>query len=364
MASRAWLSLYPAAENTAPSIQHLIDLGAVIVGKTRLSQLVTGAYGTADGVDFGVPHNARGDGMQEPSSSSSGAGAAAGAYKWLDMSIGTDTGGSVRAPAAYNGAFGFRPSTGAVNMSGILPSSPAFDTLGFLASEAASFAEYGRQLYSTNDTFRQYPELPRQLLYMIDPRPDSQTASPGFFPTTANPAAEPIFEQFVQALEGLLGIQRTKVDFYARFEQKFGMIPPAYIGKAWSLITGYDQYHVIGKQFVADYQAANAEHHPILDPPVQQHWEYAQGATVQERDLWVRRKDAFTHFVESEFMARNSSQSCSNALTVFPTNVGVPSYKSDYHMPKPIFEGWNRYSIAQLGQVPEVIIPIGQVPYQ
>lgn len=48
MGSRAWLSLYPPASSTAPCIQRLIDLGAVIVGKTRLSQFANGQYGTAD----------------------------------------------------------------------------------------------------------------------------------------------------------------------------------------------------------------------------------------------------------------------------------------------------------------------------
>lgn len=363
MASRAWLSLYPAATSTAPSIQRLVDMGGIIVGKTRLSQFATGAYGTADGVDYGVPHNLRGDGYQEPSSSSSGAGAAAGAYAWLDMSIGTDTGGSVRAPAAHNGAFGFRPSQGTLGMAGILPSSPSMDTIGLLGNDAKAFANYGRHLYGGNETLGKPAALPRQLLYLVDPHPEVGTPSPGFFPTL-NSLAAPVFEAFVADLEGLLQTQRIEIDFYERFRQSFGVLPPEYIGKAWSLITAYDQWHGVGKQFISDYRTANGGHHPVVDPPVLQHWLHGQReVTEKQRHFWGRRKERFQRFIASELMDRNSTVTCSNAITVFPTNVGIPAYKSDYHVEGPLFEGWNRFSIAQLGQVPEVVIPIGQIPY-
>jgi Asp-tRNA(Asn)/Glu-tRNA(Gln) amidotransferase A subunit family amidase len=63
-------------------------------------------------VDYLAPFNARGDGYQDPGSSSAGPGAAIDAYSWLDIALGTDSGGSIRIPADLNGVYGNRPSHG------------------------------------------------------------------------------------------------------------------------------------------------------------------------------------------------------------------------------------------------------------
>ena len=230
MSSRAWLSLYPAARQTAPAIQRLLDLGAVIVGKTRFSQFANGEYGTADSVDFSVPFSIRGEGYQDPSSSSSGAGAAAGAYSWIDLHLGSDTGGSVRAPAGVNGAFGNRPSQGAMDLSGALPLSPSMDTAALLGLDARAFAEHCKLYYGGNSTFRSAASFPKKLNYLVDPAASVNQPTPGFFPVQ-NPDAAPVYEQFVQLLEGLLQTKRVEVDLYAQFYQHFGVYPPEYVGR-------------------------------------------------------------------------------------------------------------------------------------
>ena len=363
MGNRAWLSLYPAVNATAPCLQRLVDLGAIIVGKTRLSQFANGEYGTADNVDFAVPFNPRGDNYQDPSSSSSGAGAGQGSYGFIDMSIGSDTGGSVRAPAGVNGAFGNRPSQGAIDLTGVLPLSPEMDTSAFLTTDAHKFQEYGKIYYGGNSTFKSYPDFPKKLLYMVNPNASVDTPSPGFFPSS-NPDAAPIYEKFVAALEGYLGIQRTIVDFYAHFNDSFGVLPPDYIGPAWSLLTSYEQWNIVGKPFTSEYMAQHDGDIPFVDPPIRINWDYAiDNLTETNRTFYLERKGEFQRFIASEFMDMNSTSSCSNALTVFPLATGQPSYKSAYHLASTIFNGWNRYSISQLGQVPEVVIPIGQVNY-
>jgi hypothetical protein len=86
--NRAWYHLYPPANVTGPAVQSLIDAGAIVVGKMKTSQFANGEAATADWVDYHSPFNPRGDGYQDPSSSSSGPGAGEGAYPWLDISIG------------------------------------------------------------------------------------------------------------------------------------------------------------------------------------------------------------------------------------------------------------------------------------
>ncbi len=91
LSPRAWGELYEEATVTAPAVQILIDQGAVVVGKSKLTQFAETEYPTADWVDYHCPFNPRGDGYLTPEGSSAGAAAALAAYAWLDMSIGTDS---------------------------------------------------------------------------------------------------------------------------------------------------------------------------------------------------------------------------------------------------------------------------------
>lgn len=94
--SRAWEELYPERDATSPAVMKLIDLGATVVGKTRLTQFAETEYPTADWVDFHCPFNPRGDGYLTPEGSTTGGGAALASYDWLDVSIGTDSESCVR----------------------------------------------------------------------------------------------------------------------------------------------------------------------------------------------------------------------------------------------------------------------------
>jgi Asp-tRNA(Asn)/Glu-tRNA(Gln) amidotransferase A subunit family amidase len=89
--SRAYGELYGIASTSARAVQKLLDLGAVIVGKTGMSQFADAEDPTGDFIDFHAPWNPRGDGLRSPGGSSFGAGAATGAYDWLDFAVGTDS---------------------------------------------------------------------------------------------------------------------------------------------------------------------------------------------------------------------------------------------------------------------------------
>lgn len=91
--SRSYFALDKIANETGPALQALIDLGAVVVGKTKTTQFALGEAPTADYVDQLAPFNPRGDGYQNPQGSSSGSAAGVAAYEWLDFGTGSDTGG-------------------------------------------------------------------------------------------------------------------------------------------------------------------------------------------------------------------------------------------------------------------------------
>lgn len=91
LGNRAYAELYGERSQSAKLIQTLLDNGAVVVGKTKLSAFAGSENPPAQCIDYFPPWNVRGDGYQGPSGSSSGAAAAAAGYEWLDHSIGTDS---------------------------------------------------------------------------------------------------------------------------------------------------------------------------------------------------------------------------------------------------------------------------------
>lgn len=88
--NRAYYELYPPPKKTAACIQILSDAGADIVGTTKLASFAA-TEEPVECIDYQAPWNPRADGYQSPAGSSSGSGAAAAAYGWLDITIGSDS---------------------------------------------------------------------------------------------------------------------------------------------------------------------------------------------------------------------------------------------------------------------------------
>ena len=119
----------PATQD-AVIVQRLRAAGAVIIGKTNMTEFAYSGLGLNP--HWGTPGNARDPG-RVPGGSSSGAGVAA-ALGLCDIAIGTDTGGSVRIPAALNGVTGFKPTAARVPREGAYPLSYTLDSIGPLAA--------------------------------------------------------------------------------------------------------------------------------------------------------------------------------------------------------------------------------------
>ncbi|HUI13749.1 MAG TPA: amidase [Xanthobacteraceae bacterium] len=118
------------ARADAPVVQRLRAAGAVIVGKTNMTEFAFSGIGANP--HFGTPGNPR-DRARVPGGSSSGA-AVAVADGMCEVAIGTDTGGSVRVPAALCGLVGFKPSRQRIPTDGAFPLSQTLDSIGPIAS--------------------------------------------------------------------------------------------------------------------------------------------------------------------------------------------------------------------------------------
>lgn len=129
--SLALKSRVPARD--AEVLARATRMGSVALGKTTMTELAFSGLGINP--KFGTPANPH-DGKVErvPGGSSAGAGVSV-AAGLAPAAIGTDTGGSVRIPAAWNGLVGLKTSAGRLPLAGTVPLSPTFDTVGPLAKD-------------------------------------------------------------------------------------------------------------------------------------------------------------------------------------------------------------------------------------
>jgi aspartyl-tRNA(Asn)/glutamyl-tRNA(Gln) amidotransferase subunit A len=131
------------AEEAAPAgadaviVRRLRNAGAVIVAKTNMTEFAFSGIGANP--HFGTPGNPR-DRARVPGGSSAGAPVAV-ADGMCEIAIGTDTGGSVRVPAALCGIVGFKPSRQRVPTQGAFPLSKTLDSIGPLARSVADCAK-------------------------------------------------------------------------------------------------------------------------------------------------------------------------------------------------------------------------------
>jgi aspartyl-tRNA(Asn)/glutamyl-tRNA(Gln) amidotransferase subunit A len=121
------------ADSDAPAIQRLRDAGAVIVGKTNLHEF---AFGTTNEDSAYGPARNPYDPSRSPGGSSGGSAASVAAGMAL-ATLGTDTGGSIRIPAAACGIVGLKPTYGEVSVRGVVPLSQTLDHAGPLANTVA-----------------------------------------------------------------------------------------------------------------------------------------------------------------------------------------------------------------------------------
>jgi aspartyl-tRNA(Asn)/glutamyl-tRNA(Gln) amidotransferase subunit A len=117
------------AERDAPCVSHLRQAGAVFIGKTNLHEFAFGT--TNEDSAYGPARNPH-DPQRSPGGSSGGS-AASVAAGMAFATIGTDTGGSIRIPAAACGIVGLKPAFGEVSTAGVVPLSRTFDHVGPLA---------------------------------------------------------------------------------------------------------------------------------------------------------------------------------------------------------------------------------------
>ncbi|KAL2754017.1 hypothetical protein ACRALDRAFT_2048579 [Sodiomyces alcalophilus JCM 7366] len=136
----------------ATIVRQLRDRGAVVVGKTNMDEFGMGSHSTHS--SHGPVLNPLADAHPTSAGGSSGGSAVAVRVGDADIALGTDTGGSIRLPAAYCGVVGYKPSYGMLSRWGVVPYANSLDTVGLFARDVTTIEKlvFGTKLDEEHDS--------------------------------------------------------------------------------------------------------------------------------------------------------------------------------------------------------------------
>ncbi|KAL5527170.1 hypothetical protein ACEPAG_5961 [Sanghuangporus baumii] len=350
--NRAFYSLYGVRNVTSPAVGRLVTLGSDIIGITKTVQFANGDRATADWVDYHAPFVLRGDGYREPSGSSTGAGASTSAHEWVDVGIGSDTGGSIRGPAGANGIYGIRPSVGAITLADVMPLSDVLDTAGYLTRDPYLFRDFGKAWYAENESFRSYPSFPKEFLL-----------SSSFAAVDA--AASAIYTDFFAKLAGLLGATTQNFSIAETWNatNPVGVPVNVYLNETYPTLIAHHQWTAVGSELFADYAAANGGRSPHINPAVLRRWQYGQekGEAGYAEELVHRQ--VFEEWAANNFLI-DDPETCSKSIYLYPQSSGTYSSRETYFLgPSGLPIGFSDSHVAVFGRSPDIVIPLGQVSY-
>lgn len=357
------------------SLTRELDLGAVIVGKQKTSQFASGAD-PWEWTDVQPPFNPRGDGYLTCSASSAGGACAVAAYDWLDYSIGTDTGQSVRRPAAVAGVFGNRPSQGLMSTDGVMPISFATDTLGVFSRDPVRWAYFAEKWYTPSlyqnrsatglPMLQEYPygsdhvDIPSRILYTTDYLP------------MQNPKAEALLQGVIQNLKHHFNMSVEPFSFSVSIDSL--SVPgvqnlTTYLDQL-AVLWEYDQLVAFADPFLEKYAAKFNGSYPPLDRPNRESFR-APAPTASRHSNALAARANFTQAWQDHVFGRQTEQKCSDSIVIYDIGGGgVPSFR-EHNLN--LDQGSRFLAASGLGKMggdmcsfvgcADFTVPIGQVPY-
>jgi len=257
------LALSGIKPRTAPTVQKLLDAGARFVGKTHTDELAFSMNGK--NAHFGTPRN--GAAPDRICGGSSCGSASAVSNSLCDFALGTDTGGSVRAPANHCGLYGIRPTHGRVSLAKALDLAPSFDTCGYFARDIATFARVSDVLLGSDPA-----PLPKRVRLL---RPTDLWAL----------LESPVQEALAPAAKRIEGVLGTATQVTATFD---------------SLDSLYWNFrYVQGREaWIADGPFIE-RHAPPLGPGVADRFAWAKGVTDAQFNEGTAYRARFTAHMET-----------------------------------------------------------------
>jgi allophanate hydrolase len=247
------------AGESAAVVERLLAAGAIVIGKTNLDQFATGLVGVRS--PYGVPRNTfNPDYVPGGSSSGSAVAVAAGL---ASFSLGTDTAGSGRVPAAFNNLVGLKPTRGLVSTRGVLPACRSLDCVsifGLTAADTAAVLRVARGYDALDPFSRREAAPPRTMPRSFSgarigvPRNDQLE----FF---GNPETPPLFSQAVERLGG----ERVTIDFSPFLEAARLLYEGPWVAERYLAIREFIEQHPGALHPVTAQIIGGAKKHSAID---------------------------------------------------------------------------------------------------
>ncbi|KAH7171286.1 amidase signature domain-containing protein [Dactylonectria macrodidyma] len=368
--SRAYYDLCSEIKETAPLVEMLLRLGAVLIGKTKLTQFANGED-PQEWIDYTCPWNPRGDGYQNPDTSSSGSASAVSSYDWVDFAVGSDTCGSIACPAAAQGIFAIRFTQGALPREGVFRlNEDAYsiyiqvchlDSVGFFARDVELLSHITSHWLSANGGVHDQSDcnlsVPTDVIY-----PWSS------FPHQA-PDTLDTHDRFVASLAEFTKGARIELDIDDKWKQTCPLGSGLSIYDDLSKTTAH--LHLAGfsdavKPFREEYWRKFGKD-PYLDRVNGEKMRVAETSLTPDiRHEMVQQKDAFSRFVREKLIkSAGKASDTFAAVMVWPFNPQEPQYRDAYPPLTPhVNWRWDVDYTAPLAGLPQVIVPIGQYEYK
>ncbi|KAL7933921.1 amidase signature domain-containing protein [Trichoderma chlorosporum] len=338
LSSRSWTQLYDAeASETAQFIQGLIDMGAIIVGKTKSSQLDSGR----EWVDVAAPWNPRGDGYQDSGGSAAGAGASVSGYDWMEYAVAKDSLEGVREQARVHGVFSIRASAHSASLQGWKNDSQNYATVGLLSRDLHDLLSIAQ--VTLNATSAKMP-FPKRIIYPLD-----------FASTTEGD--KDLEDKFVAMLEHFLGAKADRV----HLSDAWSAHPPAdakgqsleeYMNEALFSSFCYDFYHEY-QGFRNDYKT-QFDREPYVEATPRFRWGIGENQSEQDYIIHRQRIDAFKKWFGDNIMSPFGG---SETIMILPFGPHTVPYRDDLPRPPSRMDGIGPEALAPLLGLPHVVIP-------
>ncbi|KAH8590218.1 amidase signature domain-containing protein [Bisporella sp. PMI_857] len=348
--NRAYAQCYPPSTHSTDFMDMMIGQGAIIIGKTKTVEFAANQEVVADWVDYSYPFNPRGDFYIGATGSSTGSAAALGTYPWLDFTLGTDGGGSVRDPAVSNGVYGLRPTHNGKQEPGALIPCPSFQTIGYFTRSLA-------ELLTISKFWCQWKSIKNKKFNV------KKILMPPEYDVSVSEIQEKV-EKFASALSEHLHAElvRTPLEDLWSSHRPSAISEPlfSYVEKTFIDVLTHD-YYEITSDFREDYEA-HFDHKPYVSPPTQ--WIWQKGASITPERLKFAHEEVKTH--NEWFLNHVIRDKDPKASTLMIVPRYYDSHRDD-HLPVPNereFYGFDSNLHASFSGVPNIVIPIGQAKYK
>ena len=245
---------------TAFAVQRLIDAGAVLIGKTNMDQFATGLNGTRSPEPYGICKNSLNPDYIAGGSSSGSAVAVA--LNIVSFSLGTDTAGSGRVPAAFNNIVGVKPTRGLISCAGVVPACKSLDCVSIFSRSAAE-AEYLLDILTLFDPNDSYARDQRQLIPALNKEDKLRFGVPkpeqlNFFGDQQGAA---LFSQAISTLQSIGEV--VEIDFQPFLETALLLYGGPWVAERYAGIRDYietrpEQLHPVIHQVLSTAQDKSA----------------------------------------------------------------------------------------------------------